>query len=352
MLAIGRLLLVCLLSLATASLVHADSQLRVGIALPLTGVGAPYGEAFRNGILLGLEGHSSEIELAFEDHQYDSKSAIAAARKLATVDSVDLIFVWGYGPSDTVAPIVASLKVPVILASLNPVSQKGGATLNFSGPLRDIVTPLAAYLKQNPDDSVAIVAAPIGSLEQSAKLLQAELPSSILKKYETVLPDLLDFKSVITRLKIEPPSTVGLFLTPPQIKVFIEQARAQKFSPRYIGIDTFNDSSIRELFIQESDGPVFVDAFSDPVFVKTYEKHFGGSSHVVEAARGQLLAQLLLHVSKGFKRSTDIPVAIDSFPPGQGPAGAFSIVNSDDFGRYLATRQVLYRISKGNTVQN
>ncbi len=92
MVAMLRILFFLLLSVS-ASLAFADSPLRVGVALPLTGVGAPYGEAFRNGMLRGLEGQESGIELIFEDHHYDSKSAIAGVRKFATVDAVDLIFV-------------------------------------------------------------------------------------------------------------------------------------------------------------------------------------------------------------------------------------------------------------------
>lgn len=329
-----------------------DPSLRVGITLPLTGLGAPYGEAFRNGLFLRLKGHETEVEIALEDHQYDGKSALAAVRKFASVDNKDLIFVWGYGPSDTVAPIVATVSSPVILASLNPISKKGGAILNFSGPLEDVVEPLREYILRKPYGDISLIAASIGSLEQSANALRQRLPNDNKTPVETVNPDLSDFQSLITRLKSAQIRSVGLFLTPPQITTFIKQARNQRFTPRFFGVDTFNDAGIRELFSAESDGPVFTDAYLDSRFKEEYEARFGSSSHIVEAARGRLLGDLLLHIRATAKqpfRREGISQAIDLFKPGIGPAGKYQIEHSLDFGRYLSTKQVLYRIVKGKT---
>jgi ABC-type branched-subunit amino acid transport system substrate-binding protein len=121
--------------------------------------------------------------------------------------------------------------------------------------------------------------------------------------------------------RIDKVASIGLFLAPSQIKAFIEQARAQRYTPHYFGIDTFNDSSISELFLEDAEGPVIVDAFSDPDFVDTYQKRFGETSRIVEAARGHLLAQLLIHISTAVGESSGaekIAKAIDSFPPAQG----------------------------------
>ena len=345
----GRFFLFLLLTLLSFEAV-AEQKLRVGLALPLSGVGAPYGEAYKNGLMLGLTENSNLIELKVEDHQYDNKLALAAVRKLVQIDGVDLVIVWGYAPSDAVAPIVPSLKLPVLLGSINPVAKQQHKIFNLSSPLKNVLDPLIDYLNEKNYKDVAILASQIGSLEQSARKLQSLLPKSKVKKFEVVLPDQMDFRSLIVRLKSSKIGTAGLFLTPPQIKVFIEQARTLEFNISLFGIDTFNDSSISKLFDKQEKGPIFVDVFSDNNFLQMYSERYNSTSHIVEAARGKLLASLLNHVSTHASPAFDqdsIIDAIHSFPDGTGPAGKYKVINDKDFGSYLSINQVLYQMTSG-----
>lgn len=329
---------------------HAERSLRVGLALPLSGVGAPWGEAYKNGLMLGLDQARDKIELKIEDHQYDNKSTLFAARKLAQVDDVDLLCIWGYAPSDVVAPIVPSLKIPVLLGSLNPVGKQQPAIFNLALPLEKSLSPLLHYLGTRNDLQLAIVAAQIGSQEQSAHFIEANLLPDRIDRLEVVLAEQMDFRSIITKFKSSNVSLVGLFLTPAQIKVFVEQMRNLHYTPNLFGGDTLNDSSIYPLFSDTEEGPVFVDAFSDPEFSKNYTRKFKSSSHVVEAARGKLLASLLIHISQNIDSSYTpeaITKALQSFPKGDGPAGSYRVVFDEEFGWYLLVEPVLYHISSG-----
>ncbi|MBX7138796.1 MAG: ABC transporter substrate-binding protein [Oligoflexia bacterium] len=330
----------------------AETALRVGLALPLSGVGAPYGRAYYNGLMFELSQKPGAVELVIEDHQYDNKSSLAAVRKLTQIDKVSMVVVWGYGPSDAVAPIVPKHGAPFMLGSLNPVGKERPEILNLSAPLKVTLAPLVEYLKGRERRKISIIAAQIGAMDQSAQVLEAALAAD-RPTLERVMPDQLDFRSLIARLKAAEVNSLGLFLTPAQIKSFVQQAQSLQFIPEYFGMDTFNDAVVLDLFSDQGNGPIFVDAFSDPIFMERYKERFRDVSHAVEAARGALLGQLLLHISAhgrnsmGIFANAGILQALSAFPSGRGPAGAYEIVEDPNFGTYLAVRQVLYQISNG-----
>ncbi len=271
-------------------------------------------------------------------------------RKLAQIDRVNLLVVWGYAPSDAVAPIVPALNLPVLLGSLSPVGIHRPEILNLAAPLHASLDPLIRYLQLRQPLKTALVAAQVGSMQQWAQTLSQALPALTDTKVDIVLPEQMDFRSLITRLKSAGVRSVGLFLTPPQIKIFIAQARTIKFAPAYFGMDTFNDSEIHALFATEAQGPIFADADIDPEYGAYYTKKFGPSEHIVEAARGDLLAQMLLHIanSSGPTFSKDaITQALHTFPSGKGPAGVYKLVEDSRFGSYLWAESVLYGVSSG-----
>ena len=82
--------------------------IKVGMTLQLTGKLGGYGAAFRNGVELFQEEDAEsqkQVTFIFDDSQYDGTKIASAVRKLASVDKVDLLYVWGVTPSQVAAPI-------------------------------------------------------------------------------------------------------------------------------------------------------------------------------------------------------------------------------------------------------
>jgi len=69
-----------------------NQKIKVGVILPLSGQYAAYGESVRNSMNMSLNDlKNKNVELVFEDDEFDSKKALSAYNKLQTVDKADII---------------------------------------------------------------------------------------------------------------------------------------------------------------------------------------------------------------------------------------------------------------------
>jgi ABC-type branched-subunit amino acid transport system substrate-binding protein len=331
----------------------ADDLLHLGMALPLTGAVAEYAEAYRHGVELGLSDHPTakqRLRIVFEDHQYDAKQSLSAVRKLNMDPDIRLIFVWGFTPSDAVAPIAPGIQKPLLLASINPVSKDRPNILNVESSLETLVTPLKEYLQHRSYKPIAIIAAQLGALVQCSEILKAALPPETILSSDIVSADVVDFRSIIARLKGKNIEGVALLVGPDQARIFVQQSRELGFEPDYFGGNTLNAEPFLRLFGQTEQTPVFFDSYLDPAFRSRYLETFKRDSHITEAARGYLLVTLLQHVLRVAKSFTaaDLMQTLKTLPAGTGPAGHYRITEDADFGLHVALQPALYRIKHGN----
>jgi len=108
--------------------------IKVGILEPLTGVRAEAGEYFKRGLDLALAEINSDLnkkyqlELVFEDTQYDPAIAVTAFNKLKDIDKVGYV-IGAHGSSNTlaVAPIAEENKIILITpgSQSTAISQAG-----------------------------------------------------------------------------------------------------------------------------------------------------------------------------------------------------------------------------------
>lgn len=69
-----------------------NNKIKVGVILPLSGQYASFGESVKNSMEMSLKDlQNNNIELIFEDDQYDSVKALSAYNKLQSVDNVDIV---------------------------------------------------------------------------------------------------------------------------------------------------------------------------------------------------------------------------------------------------------------------
>jgi ABC-type branched-subunit amino acid transport system substrate-binding protein len=334
-----------------------QERLRVGLALPLTGPAGGYGTAYRRGIELAasdLPDSARRLEIVFEDHRYDMKSAVSSARKLAAADKVHLLAAWGYAPSDTLAPLSRELTLPLLLNSVNPVARGRPTVFNLSPPSRSKLIPLVEHLKKTNAARVVIVGSQVGTLEQWINELQDLLPAEIrVVGKHSLLADTMDFGALVSRVKLERPDAIVLFLLAGQARAFILRARELQLNAPIVGTDTLNDELVTQLFRDRDDGPVFVDFYLDPAFLARLKESRLPLSHVTEIAQGYLFFTLLSHLAAAVPApftSQALLEAMHGFPHGEGPAGPYETVFSADFGWHLSTPSRLNRIVRGEVV--
>lgn len=80
---------------------------KVGVILPLSGQYAVFGESVKNAMQMSLgDLESKNVELVFEDDEFDSKKALSAYNKLQTVDNVDIVVALASPSLEVLKPIV------------------------------------------------------------------------------------------------------------------------------------------------------------------------------------------------------------------------------------------------------
>ncbi|MBT3406955.1 ABC transporter substrate-binding protein [Candidatus Woesearchaeota archaeon] len=89
-----------------------NEQIKVGVAIPLTGWGTYYGHPLQKGMNIAEE--ESNIQLIYEDSKGTGKDAVTAAKKLIHANKVDILFTSFTPPTHAVSPIAKASQTPFI----------------------------------------------------------------------------------------------------------------------------------------------------------------------------------------------------------------------------------------------
>lgn len=116
-------LLFLFIFLSPAFLLAETPPLKVGILLPLTGPGATWGKHLQNGARLAAPKGSS-LELIVEDDHLDAAAAVTAYKKLAAIDHVGAILVFGSQSAHAVVPLAEREKIASLVVTTTEKSVK------------------------------------------------------------------------------------------------------------------------------------------------------------------------------------------------------------------------------------
>lgn len=127
------------LSLCTAllhtAIAQEKPQVRIGAILPMTGAVASVGEAMQRGMTMALSDtkHITAKIIVEDDQTANRVSAVNAAKKLATLDKVDIVFNAYASSVLAPSPVLKSSDVPclVVWDSNRALQQLGKHILGF-----------------------------------------------------------------------------------------------------------------------------------------------------------------------------------------------------------------------------
>ena len=338
---------------------QASAQIKVGVSMPLTGVAVDWGLAYKKGIELALQDHAADaekLELVYDDNQYDNKTSVSSARKLVNVDKVNLLLVWGFNPSDVIAPLSKELSVPLLLSSINPVGKGRDNVINLSDPLRSLMSPLVDALVAKQVKNVSFLSTPIGALEQSVAILKELLPENIeVRSTYSVPTDTQDFRTLITKLKKDSPAALFSLLLPIQNKAFVEQAQALDYKVPMYGGNTWDDAISLKVLADFKQDVTYVDRYADPQFIERLRGINFPIAHGVEAAHGYFIGELLVKMATELKPPYT-PQSLINFIESSannsgGPAGAYRFSRDADFGTNLVFPKTLKVYQHGKLVR-
>jgi branched-chain amino acid transport system substrate-binding protein len=274
-----------------------NSTFKVGVILPLTGAVAEYGVATKNGIELAKKEHPelfSKVQFIYDDSQYEGKKALSGFQKLKNSDGVSLVYIWGYGPVQAVAPVAETDRFPVIAVSAErSISLNRKYTLRFGYHIEMIANSLLDYFRAHSIKHVGIVKTELaymnGLLDAIKKNLKSDETMDIVDTYQ---PSDTDFKTTITKLRTKKFDAVGVFLIGGQISQFYRQSKQLDLKLNTFGTDAFDSMKEAQDAQGAMTGAVFIAPYADSGFVQRYVKTFGNDLQAAWAANGYEYALL------------------------------------------------------------
>lgn len=328
---------------------------KIGIIGPFSGPLAGYGEAHRNGFMLAAEqlgAASHNVEFIYEDSEFDTAKAVAAFRKLTTVDKVDLVVDWGAATSYGIAPLAKDAGVPFIAISIDPATVKASDYVFRDNPSPDdVAAKLWEHFREKGYKNVAIV---------NLKMLYFDLIVESLEKQRQAGEQVTivdthysfgdsDFRTSIAKLKNlkSKPDTLGVFLAGGQIAQFYKQADQQELKVPTFGTDFFESRSEISDAGGLMDGAVYVNMGTSDTFVTEYTSRFNTDDQISYAGLSYDLARILM-TDVDFTDATSVIDSLKAIKDYPGSIGTYSYsdINGD---RYL--RPTLYiKEIQGNNI--
>ncbi len=350
-----RLLVAIIVTLLYASALEASQarSFRIGLILPLSGINADYGQALRTAIEMARKDHLERyrnIELRYEDAQYDPKLAITAFQKLAAVDKVDLIYVWGVSFCKAVAPLADRYRLPVIGQCVDPQSSRGrDYFIRFQNYTDQYMRTQIEFLAKQKIRKIAVVLTENPYLEELFEALKRSLfPGQELEVVERIHPSEMDLRHVVTRIRTGHYDAIAVFLHTGQISQFYRQASEQQMKLPSFGSNLFESKTELESSHGTMNGAWVVSNQISDSFLRRYRAETGSENQIGFASLaydfGEVVAQLF-SVKKEWTPQS-VRDAFQDLAPREGmAAGSFQFRDSPEAGKYFEFKLVVKRVS-------
>jgi branched-chain amino acid transport system substrate-binding protein len=348
---------IVVIGIAGAQELLAQEKFKVGAVLPLTGALAEYGVAARNGIDLAKEQHPelfTNLEFAYEDSQWDPKSAVAAFNKLVQINKVSMVFNWGNPTSEAIAPLAESRKVPLIVMSLDPVSAKGRThVIRFINPASDFSKRLAQYLKAKGYKKLGVVMSQNTYVQGLLDGLKENLAND---QHVTTIATFnlsdMDFRSAVLKAKSGSFDALGVFLISGQVSTFYRQLKQQQVTTPTFGTDFFESPVEIQSAGGAMEGAVYPHLGISPHFEAQYKEKYKNDYQIAYAGNAYdlavMLGTLFNSASSGLSSEKILEALKSDKSSLVGVTGAAKYQHSSDGDSYFEFPIQLKRVENGS----
>ncbi len=224
------------------------SKASIGVILALSGPLAEVGESIKNSILLAQENYDGEkkVKIIFEDDEFKTKNSVTAANKLINIDKVDSLITFSGGTSNAVASIAEKNKIPMLgITALSSIGIDRKYVFSLFLSKQGQIDILAQAAKKTKLKRLSIITSTQEALIFLKDELIKKIPGKIISSDE-VIPGDINLNSLASKVRLENPDGIFLFLLPPQISLFSKQLRQQGYRGKFLGgPPIFNPSEIK-----------------------------------------------------------------------------------------------------------
>jgi len=324
-------------------------EVRVGVILPLSGEGAPIGEACKNGVTLALQDLPADerdrLKILYEDDQLLAKNTVAAYNKIQATTGMDVTITVSSGTSKAISPLADESATPLIAVASDPSVVAGREQVfNLWVTPENEVTLLLQRLKQLGLKRIAVVSALQDGVAAIIQSFHAQRGSELqVVMEERFAIDQRDFRPFITKLKHQDSVDVifvELFFG--QTGIFARQLREAGINLPLVNIESFEDVNDVKLSNGSLVGQWYIQA-DEPSgeFLTRYQEAFPDSSHYTAAnchdAIGLITAALKQSNDPPSKAITHFLHTVKDF---HGALGTFSATDDNRFDLPAAVKIV------------
>lgn len=266
-----------------------EGVIRVGILEPLTGIRAEAGKYYQKGLDLALpeinndSGKKYQLELIYEDTQYDPKVGLTAFNKLKEFDNVKYVIgAHGSSVALTVAKVAEESKIILITAGSqsSAISEAGDYIFRTQINTAQEAPFLAKFLKQvagdrpihvlglNTDYTVAYMNNLAPALEKEGGKL------GLVEKFD---PKEADYRTHLLKAKGAGAEYILLLAVPNQAGQILKQAKELGIKATFIGSSPIEGEDLLEIGGEAAEDLLYIypyDDASDITSMKTYRKKY------------------------------------------------------------------------------
>jgi branched-chain amino acid transport system substrate-binding protein len=250
--------------------------IKIGVIIPLSGNSAFIGEDIRNGFELAREQSRPsgyDIQLIYEDSQFELSKAALAAQKLINVNHVDaLVSLWD--AADVVAPLAEKNNILHISMRWDPeVAQKYRTTFTVECTYHEFIRSTVELMKKMGCNRIGAVRGKEKSFELCFNDLFRVAPENGLEivSDQTFNPQERDFRTIIAKTLEKKPDIVLMMAFSPSLEILLREFR--EMAPRLPLTGSF-EASMEKIALAEGYYFITVSA-ATPEFQKMFEKRYG-----------------------------------------------------------------------------
>lgn len=298
----------------------AYSQIRVGVVAGLSGESAAYGKAFQDGIALAQFAFpDSPATFIYEDDQFIPRLSVQAARKLISVDKVQVLIV---GDTNTAKAVAAAVPddIPIYVWASEQLSfLRPNIVRAWPREEKELLLTARAVV-QDSDSSLALLASSHEYTLAWARGMKEQLGARV-RYYEEFSTDLNDFRSLLVKLRGLKVQRLGLCLNNPKNGQIAREAADLRMAFKLFGCNFLQASSDQRVARGALAGAWYMDTAVSPEFSTAYRKRTGTTDYMTAAAVIHDIAAVILRASA---RKLDVP-DLALLNPIAGANGVFNI---------------------------
>ena len=313
----------------------AENPFRFGVILVLSGEMSTAGSGCRNAMQIALDkldpALQNRINLIFEDDKLQPALAVAAYRKLRSVDNIQAVLTFGSGSSNAVAPLAESDGIPMIAiaSDFKIVRDRSKPFLLWVSPAEEVKVLVREMKRRGYRRIASIVATQDGMLSISRELDHARGSSFDVVVHEEVPGDMRDFRPFLSKLRTYTGiDAVFVALMPGQSGIFAKQARQRGIQIPLFNAETFEEPDD----VKTSEGALFgawyVQADDpDSGFLETFRKKYPDSSQFSAAN----CHDAVMLASEAVRQKKPLDVFLASLKDFSGALGTYSATGDHRF---------------------